>query len=71
MFPSSIRDQGGGYSNLKELFNSIPSFDGSHDVESTLIWIKEVDKLFNMEYILKEDHIEFAAHKLKERTVAW
>ena len=65
MFSNSIRDQGGGYSNLDEFSNSIPSFDGSHDVESTLLWTEEVDKLFDMEYIPMEDHIEFAPHKLK------
>ena len=49
MFPNSIRDQGGGCSNLDEFSNSISSFDGSHNVESTLLWIEKVDKLFDME----------------------
>ena len=34
-FPNFIRDKGGGYSNLDEF--RIPSFDGSLDVESSLI----------------------------------
>ena len=70
MLSNSIRDQGRGYSNLDEFFNSIPSFDGSHNVESTLFWIKEFDKLFDMDYIPMEDHVEFVAHKLKGRTTA-
>ena len=35
MFPNSIYDIGGGYSNPYEF--RISSFDGSHDVESTLL----------------------------------
>jgi len=71
MFPTSIRDQGGGYSNLDEFSNYIPSFDGSHDVESTLLWIEKVDNLFDIEYIPVEDHVEFVVHKLKGKTAAW
>jgi len=71
MLPNSICDQGGGYSNFGEFSNSIPSFDGSHDIESTLLWIEEVGKLFDMEYIPIEDHIEFATYKLKGRTSTW
>jgi len=72
MLPNSIRDQGGGYSNLDEFFfNVVPSFDRSHDVESTLLWIEKVDKLFDKEYIPMEDSVEFVPHKLKERTAAW
>jgi len=71
MLPNSICDQGGGNSNFGEFSNYFPSFDGSHDIESTLLWINEVGKLFGMEYIPIEDHIEFAAHKLKGRTSTW
>ena len=57
MFPNSIRDQGGGYSNLDEFSNSISSFDGSHDIESTLLWIEKIDNVFDMGYIPKENHV--------------
>ena len=71
MFSNFIRDQGGRYSNLDEFSNPIPSFDGSHDVESTLLCNEEVDNLFDMKYIPMEDHVEFMVHKLKGRTAAW
>ena len=71
MFSNSIRDEGGGYSNLDEFSNSIPFFYGSHEVESTLLWIEEDDNLFDMEYILMEDHVKFVAYKLKERAATW
>ena len=37
MFPYSIRDQKGGYSNLDEFSNFIPSFDESPNVGLTLL----------------------------------
>ena len=51
--------------DIQILMSFLITFDGSHDVESILLWIEKVDKLFDMEYILMEDHVEFAAHKLK------
>ena len=45
-------------------------FDGSHDVESTLLWIEKIDNLFDMEYILMKDHVKFVVHKLKGRRIA-
>ena len=66
MFLNSIHDIGGGYSNPNKF--RIPSFDGSYDVESTLLWINKIDELFDMEYIPVKDQIEFVAHRLKERT---
>jgi len=71
MFPNSIHDQGREYSNLNEFSNSIPSFNESHDVKSTLLWTEEVDNLFGMDYIPMEDYVKFMAHKLKGRTVTW
>ena len=68
MFPNYIHDQKGGYSNLDEFSNSIPSFAESHDIESILFWVEEVDNLFDMEYIPMEDHVEFVVHKLKGKT---
>ena len=42
--------------NKRDMFsNSIPSFDGSLDIESTLLWIDKIDGLFDMEYIPMED----------------
>jgi len=63
-FPNFIRDKG-GYSNLDEFFNFILSYNGSPDVESTLLWIDEIDKLFDMEYILIEEHVKFVTCSLK------
>ena len=71
MFHNSIRDQRGGYLYLDEFSNSIPSFDGSHVIESILLWIEKVDKLFDMQYILMEDHVKFVVRKLKGRTAAY
>ena len=36
------------YSNLDEFSNFIPSFNGSHDVKSTLFWIEKIDKAWNI-----------------------
>ena len=63
-FPNSICDNG-GYSNPDEFV--IPSFDENLDIESSLLWINEVDKLFDMDYILIEDHVKFVTYKLKKR----
>jgi len=58
--------------NRRDKFsNSIPSFDGSLDVESIILWIDIIDGLFDMEYIPMEDQAEFVAYKLKRRAVAW
>jgi len=67
-FPNSIREKG-GYSNPDEF--RIPSFDESLDIESSLIWIDEVDKLFDMAYIFIENYVKFATYKLKGRAAVW
>ena len=36
-----------------------------------MFWIEEVNNLFDMEYILMKDHVEFVVHKLKGSTEAW
>ena len=51
--------------------NSIPSFNGSLNAESTLLWIGKIDGLFDMEYILMEDQVEFVTYKLKGRATTW
>jgi len=71
MFPYSIRDQKGGYSNLDEFSNFIPSFDESPNVGLTLLWIDKLDELFDMEHILMEDQVKFAAYRLKGKTTVW
>jgi len=68
MFPNSIRDKGGGYSNYEI---RIPSFDGNLDIKSSLFWIDEVNKLLNVVCIPMEDHVEFVAYKLKGRASTW
>jgi len=58
--------------NRKDKFsNSIPSFDESFDVESTLLCINKIDGWFNVEYILMEDQVEFVTYKQKGRATAW
>jgi len=49
----------------------IPSFDGNLDIESSLLWIDETDKLFDMVYILIENHVKFEAYKLEGRAAVW
>jgi len=44
---------------------------GSLDVESTLLCIDEIDKLFDMEYIHIVKHVKFVTYKFKRRTVVW
>ena len=61
-FPNSTRDKGREYPKPDEFV--IPSFDGNLDIKSPLIWIDEVDKLFDMSYIPIENHIKFVAYKL-------
>ena len=41
------------------------------DIESSLIWIDEVDKLFDMVYILIENHVKFVAYRLNEIATVW
>ena len=67
-FSNFIRDKRRGYSNPEEL--RIPSFDRSLDIES-LISIDEIDKLFDMAYILMKNHVKFVAYKLKGRVATW
>ena len=68
-FSNSIRDKRGGYSNLDGF--RISSFYKSLDVESSLIWIDEVDKLFDIAYILMENHVKFMAYKLNGIAATW
>ena len=51
--------------------DSILSFDGSLDVESTLFWIDKIDGLFDMEYISMDDQVKFAIYKLKRGATTW
>jgi len=69
MLPNSIQDIRGGSSNPYEF--RISFLKGSHNVESTLLWIDKIDKLFVMEYIPMENQVEFVAYKVKGKTVAW
>ena len=44
--PNLNRRGGFPNANRSKFSNSIPSFDGSLDVESTLLWIDKIDGLF-------------------------
>ena len=50
---------------------SIPSFSGNLDIESFLNWTYEMDKFFNMAYVLMEKQVKFVAYKLKGGAAAW
>jgi len=70
--PNPSRRSGFLNSNRRDKFsNSILSFDGCFDIESTLLWIDKVDGLFDMKYIPMENQVEFVAYKLKGRAMAW
>jgi len=43
----------------------IPSFSKNLDIESFLDWIYEVNKFFDMAYVLTEKQLKFVAYKLR------
>ena len=49
----------------------IPSFSVNNDFDSFLDWIYEVDKFFDMAYVLMEKQVKFVAYKLKGEATAW
>ena len=65
MLSNFIRNKGGGHSNPNEF--GIPSFNRNLDVESSLLWIDNIDKLFDTEYILLKDNVKFVTYKSKGR----
>ena len=46
-------------------------FLGKLDIESFLNWIYEVDKLFDIAYVLMEKKVKFMAYKLKSGVNTW
>ena len=44
---------------------------GNFDIESFLDYIYEVDKFFDMTYVLIEKQVKFVAYKLKGGATAW
>ena len=48
----------------------ISSFSENLDIEFFLNWIYEVDKFFDMAYILMEKQVKFMAYKPKGRAAA-
>ena len=67
-FPNSFHDKRGSYSNPDEF--RISSLDRNLDIEPSLLWIDEVDKLLDVMCIPTEDHVKFVAYKLKRRAAA-
>jgi len=49
----------------------IHSFSGNLDIEFFLDWVYEVEKFFDMTYILEERHVKFVAYMLKRGVDAW
>ena len=49
----------------------IPSFSRNLDMKSFLDWIYEVDKFFDMIYVLMEKQAKFVAYKLKRGVATW
>ena len=46
-------------------------FSENLDIESFLDWIYQVDKFFDMTYVLMEKQVKFVAYKLKGGATAW
>ena len=49
----------------------ILSFSWNLDIKFFLNWVYEVDKSFDMAYVLIEKQVKFIAYKLKEGAAAW
>ena len=63
-FLNPDRRRGEPSSNEYRVKMEISSFSGNHDIESFLDWVYEVEKFFDMAYILEEKHVKFVAYKL-------
>jgi len=70
LYPNPNRRRGESSSKEYQMIE-IPSFSGNLDIESFLDWVYEVEKFFDMTYILEEKHVKFVAYKLKGGAVAW
>jgi len=70
-FPNPDKRRGEPSSNEYQMKIEIPSFSGNFDIESFLDWVYEVEKFFDMAYVLEEKYIKFVAYKLKGGAVAW
>jgi len=44
----------------------ISSISGNLDIKFFLEWVYEVEKFFDMAYVLEKKHVKFIAYKLKE-----
>jgi len=49
----------------------IPSFRDNLDIESSLDWIYEVNKFFDMAYVPIEKQVKFMAYKLNGGVALW
>ena len=70
-FPNSDRIRGELGSNEYWMKIEILSFSGNLDIESFLVWVNEVEKFFDIAYVLEKKYVKFVVYKLKEGAVAW
>ena len=70
-FSNSDRIRGDPSSNEYRVKIEISSFSKNLDIDSFLDWVYEVEKFFDMTYILEENHIKFVVYKLKGGGAAW
>jgi len=70
-FPFPDKRRGDSSPNEYKMKIEILSFSGNLYIKSFLDWVYEVQKFFDMAYILEEKHVKFIAYKVKGGGAAW